>query len=184
MNSEENNTKIPRKREFDLVAEKLSDAENAQMMVYDIMQRVQLGTCLTREQEALFAEIRQFALDASLRVKKAESSLKELLKDAVDGNVDGSADDHPSKYNIGITNLNERLLVSISPKDPSELIGGRRSVVHFINRQDGPQLLEAIRRSQRIGEVIKVLENIAIEVEMTALERDIVEYWKQHPSKK
>lgn len=184
MNSEEKSMKIPRKREFDLVSEKLSEAENAQMMVYDIMQRVQLGTRLTREQEALFAEIRQFALDASLRVKKAKSALKELSKDAVDGNGEGSAGDHPSKYDIGITNLNERLLVSISPKDPSALIGGRRSVVHFIKRQDGPQLLEAIRRSQSIGEVVNVLKSIAIEVEMTALERDIVEYWKQHPSKK
>ena len=92
--------------------------------------------------------------------------------------------DHPSKYDIGITAFNGRLLVSIYPKEPSDPACQENPVVHFIKPKDEPQLMEALRRSASMKDVVETLQGIAIDVEMSRLERDIIEYWRQHPAKR
>ena len=177
---------IPRKEELELVAEMMETGMKFGERSYDMLQGMQLGLVPTREQEELLSDARQHTLDARLNLLRARKSVGFLLKDATPANPKGIVDlkDHPSNFEIAATEINGNLLVSIRPKDESKLIKGKNAVVHFVSSKDEPLIMSQLRERQDIESVIDFIEKIAVEPEMTSLERDVIEYWSQHPSKK
>lgn len=177
---------IPRKEELELVAEMLETSMEFGVRSYDMLNGLQLGLVQTCEQKELLSDARQHTLDARLNLTKARKSVGFLLKDATPANPKGiiNLKGHPSNFEIAATEINGNLLVSIRPKDESKLIKGKNAVVHFVPSKDEPLIMSQLRERQDIESIIDFIEKIAVEPEITSLERDVIEYWSQHPPKK